>query len=130
MLPSGWRGMPTGPQASNRPSCLRRNLPAPNHSACSPRCSFPHRAADSLNFPFAGFHHIKQQPQSMSNPLDATKLLAENNVHRLVLQATLVPVTGDLFQPAGFPDIGHVIYDAPRKDGSKEKICVVDSAAS
>lgn len=66
----------------------------------------------------------------MSNTLDTTALLADANIHRLVLQATLVPVTGDLFQPAGFPDIGHVIYDAPRKDGSKEKVCVVDSAAS
>lgn len=62
--------------------------------------------------------------------LDTTALLADANTHRLVLQATLVPVTGDLFQPAGFPDIGHVIYEAPRPDGSKEKVCVVDSAAS
>jgi CRISPR-associated protein Csb1 len=62
--------------------------------------------------------------------LNTTALLADANTHRLVLQATLVPVTGDLFQPAGFPDIGHVIYDAPRPDGSKEKVCVVDSAAS
>lgn len=62
--------------------------------------------------------------------LNSTALLADANIHRLVLQATLVPVTGDLFQPAGFPDIGHVIYDAPRPDGSKEKVCVVDSAAS
>ncbi len=66
----------------------------------------------------------------MSNTLDTTALLATANAHRLVLQATLVPVTGDLFQPAGFPDIGHVIYDAPRKDGTKEKVCIVDSAAS
>jgi CRISPR-associated protein Csb1 len=66
----------------------------------------------------------------MSNTLDTLALLADANTHRLVLQATLVPVTGDLFQPAGFPDIGHVIYDAPRPDGSKEKVCVVDSAAS
>jgi CRISPR-associated protein Csb1 len=66
----------------------------------------------------------------MSNTLDTTALLATANAHRLVLQAALVPVTGDLFQPAGFPDIGHVIYDAPRKDGTKEKVCIVDSAAS
>jgi len=66
----------------------------------------------------------------MSNTLDTIALLADGSIHRLVLQATLVPVTGDLFQPAGFPDIGHVIYDAPRKDGSKEKVCIVDSAAS
>ena len=66
----------------------------------------------------------------MSNALNTTALLADANCHRLILQATLVPVTGDLFQPAGFPDIGHVIYDAPRKDGTKEKVCIVDSAAS
>lgn len=66
----------------------------------------------------------------MSNTLDTTALLADANLHRLVLQAKLVPVTGDLFQPTGFPDIGHVIYDAPRPDGSKEKVCVMDSAAS
>ena len=66
----------------------------------------------------------------MSNTLDSTPLLADANAHRLVLQAALVPVSGDLFQPAGFPDIGHVIYDAPRKDGTKEKVCIVDSAAS
>src|ERR1700722_2182027 len=89
----------------------------------------------------------------MSTTLNTTTLLADANAHRLVLQATLVPVMGDLFQPAGFPDIGHVIYDAPRPvmeetaEGdkkklvqandtagnplwSKEKVCVVDSAAS
>ena len=75
----------------------------------------------------------QKHQQHMSTTLNTNDLLfGENsaNVHRLVLQATLVPVTGDLFQPAGFPDIGHVIYDAPRKDGTKEKVCVVDSAAS
>jgi CRISPR-associated protein Csb1 len=66
----------------------------------------------------------------MSITLNTTALLADANTHRLVLQAKLVPITGDLFQPAGFPDIGHVIYDAPRPDGSKEKVCVMDSAAS
>jgi CRISPR-associated protein Csb1 len=48
----------------------------------------------------------------------------------LVLTATLEPVVGDRFQPAGFPEIGHVIYKAPRKDGSIENVCIVDSAAS
>jgi CRISPR-associated protein Csb1 len=48
----------------------------------------------------------------------------------LVLIATLEPVAGDRFQPAGFPEIGHVIYKAPRKDGSTENVCIVDSAAS
>jgi len=49
----------------------------------------------------------------------------------LIIRAWLQPV-GDLdrFQPSGFPEIGHVIYDAPRSDGSKEKVCIVDSPAS
>jgi CRISPR-associated protein Csb1 len=36
----------------------------------------------------------------------------------------------DRFQPAGFPEIGHVIYKAPRKNGAVEHVCIVDSAAS
>lgn len=48
----------------------------------------------------------------------------------LVLTATLEPVVGDRFQPAGFPEIGHVIYKAPRKDNKTESVCIVDSAAS
>jgi len=53
----------------------------------------------------------------------------------LIIKATLKPI-GDLdrFQPAGFPEVGHVIYDAPRTDGNgsrfKEKVCIVDSPAS
>ncbi len=48
----------------------------------------------------------------------------------LILTATLEPVAGDRFQPAGFPEIGHVIYKAPRKNGTIEHVCIVDSAAS
>jgi len=49
----------------------------------------------------------------------------------LVITADLEPVAGlDRFQPAGFPEIGHVIYKAPRGDGSEESVCIVDSAAS
>jgi CRISPR-associated protein Csb1 len=48
----------------------------------------------------------------------------------LVLTATLEPIAGDRFQPAGFPEIGHVIYKAPRKHNKTENVCVVDSAAS
>ena len=53
-----------------------------------------------------------------------------NGESPLVLTATLEPIAGDRFQPAGFPEIGHVIYKAPRKDGSIEHVCIVDSAAS
>jgi len=49
----------------------------------------------------------------------------------MVIKARLKPVGDqDRFQPAGFPEIGHVIYDAPRQNGLKEKVCIVDSAAS
>ncbi len=53
-----------------------------------------------------------------------------NGESPLILTATLEPIAGDRFQPAGFPEIGHVIYKAPRKDGSVEHVCIVDSAAS
>jgi CRISPR-associated protein Csb1 len=62
--------------------------------------------------------------------LDPTALLKDAKRHRLVLEATLTPVSGDRFQPAGFPEIGHVIYKAPRPDNKTEEVCVVDSAAS
>lgn len=62
--------------------------------------------------------------------LTPANLLASGD-HRLTLQARLAPTAGrDRFQPAGFPEIGHVIYDSPRPDGTKEKVCIVDSAAS
>ncbi|MGE5568463.1 MAG: type I-U CRISPR-associated protein Cas7 [Rhodospirillales bacterium] len=49
----------------------------------------------------------------------------------LVLFAVFEPVAGlDRFQPAGFPEVGHVIYKAPRKNGGVENVCIVDSAAS
>lgn len=49
----------------------------------------------------------------------------------LIIRAWLEPVAGmDRFQPAGFPEIGHVIYDAPRANGQIEKVCIVDSPAS
>ena len=49
----------------------------------------------------------------------------------LVLFAYFEPVAGlDRFQPAGFPEVGHVIYKAPRKSGDIENVCIVDSAAS
>ena len=51
----------------------------------------------------------------------------KDKANRLVIQATLKPVAGKTrFQPAGFPEIGHVIYDAP----GGRKVCIVDSAAS
>jgi CRISPR-associated protein Csb1 len=59
-----------------------------------------------------------------------TALLSDATRHRITLKASLMPVAGDRFQPAGFPEIGHVIYRAPRPDRSTEDVCIVDSAAS
>jgi CRISPR-associated protein Csb1 len=66
--------------------------------------------------------------------LDPGMLLKDDGPLRLTLVAKLRPASGlDRFQPAGFPEIGHVIYDAPRReDGNAtyEPVCIVDSAAS
>lgn len=67
----------------------------------------------------------KKSPPNKLTPADVLK-----GESPLVLTATLEPIVGDRFQPAGFPEIGHVIYKAPRKDGSTENVCIVDSAAS
>lgn len=60
------------------------------------------------------------------------QLLARDGPACLVIKARLKPVAGlDRFQPAGFPEVGHVIYDAPPKDKKGvRKVCIVDSAAS
>ena len=64
------------------------------------------------------------------HPLDPSVLLSGTDL-RLTLHASLKPASGlDRFQPAGFPEIGHVIYDAPRPGDSVQKVCIVDSAAS
>lgn len=65
-----------------------------------------------------------------NNALDPQKLL-DNGAHRLTLHAILAPTGGrDRIQPAGFPDVGHVIYDSPQSNGTTQKVCIVDSAAS
>lgn len=65
---------------------------------------------------------------------NTTELLKSDGPVCMVISATLKPVGGtDRFQPAGFPEVGHVIYDAPRMDNgraTKEKVCIVDSSAS
>ena len=59
------------------------------------------------------------------------KTLLDSGAHRLTLHAILAPTGGrDRIQPAGFPDVGHVIYDSPQSDGTVKKVCIVDSAAS
>ena len=68
---------------------------------------------------------------STSLKLNPAELLSDKAVLRLVVRAQLVPADGrDRFQPAGFPEVGHVLYDAPTKDGQVQKVCIVDSAAS
>ena len=59
-----------------------------------------------------------------------SELLGPSGPMCLVVTATLTPVGNlDRFQPAGFPEIGHVLYKAPRGAGT-EDIGIVDSAAS
>jgi CRISPR-associated protein Csb1 len=59
------------------------------------------------------------------------KLLDTEGPVCLIIRALMGVAGGlDRFQPAGFPEVGHVIYDAPRSDGPPEKICIVDSPAS
>jgi CRISPR-associated protein Csb1 len=59
------------------------------------------------------------------------KLLDPKGPVCLIIQAQMGVAAGlDRFQPAGFPEVGHVIYDAPRSDGRSEKVCIVDSPAS
>lgn len=60
------------------------------------------------------------------SPISPAELLASTQ-NRLVILAKLAPIAGKTrFQPAGFPEIGHVIYNAP----DNQKVCIVDSAAS
>jgi CRISPR-associated protein Csb1 len=67
---------------------------------------------------------------TLESLLSVHKLLDPDGPVCLIVQATMGIAAGlDRFQPAGFPEIGHVIYDAPRKGGA-EKVCIVDSPAS
>ena len=70
-------------------------------------------------------------PEDQNSPIVLTPGSVLQGASPLVLIATLRPVAGlDRFQPAGFPEIGHVIYKAPRKGGGVENVCIVDSPAS
>lgn len=57
-------------------------------------------------------------------PLDLTPL---NDHPRLLIEATLKPVQGARFQPTGFPNLGHAIYESPDGEG---RIVLVESAQS
>ena len=54
-------------------------------------------------------------------------LSALKNEPRLLLEAKLRPVQGSRFQPTGFPNLGHAVYDSPNGDG---QIVLVESAQS
>lgn len=57
-------------------------------------------------------------------PLDFTALTA---APRLLLEAVLSPVQGTRFQPTGFPNLGHAVYDSPDGQG---RTVLVESAQS
>ncbi len=70
-----------------------------------------------------------------TQPLNLNNLLQQDGPVCLIIQADMKTVGNeDTFQPAGFPQIGHVIYKAPRKDHNGnpavEDVCIVDSPAS
>jgi len=73
----------------------------------------------------------KVESQSSLDAFNLNEFVCDKGPLRMVIQAELRPVADiDRFQPAGFPEIGHVIYPAPRQDGTIEHVCIVDSAAS
>ena len=49
------------------------------------------------------------------------------NAPRLLLEARLRPVQGTRFQPTGFPNLGHAVYESPNGDG---QTVLVESAQS
>lgn len=57
-------------------------------------------------------------------PLDLTLL---DGQPRLLIEATLQPVQGSRFQPTGFPNLGHAVYESPEGQG---RIVLVESAQS
>ena len=57
-------------------------------------------------------------------PLDLSAL---DNAPRLLIEASLKPVQGTRFQPTGFPNLGHAVYDSP--DG-RGRTVLVESAQS
>ena len=56
--------------------------------------------------------------------IDLTSLA---NEPRLLLEARLRPVQGTRFQPTGFPNLGHAVYDSPNGTG---QTVLVESAQS
>lgn len=51
--------------------------------------------------------------------------------HRWLYEVELEPAIGDRFQPTGFPDLGHAVYDIPARDGKgSRRALLVESAQS
>ena len=57
-------------------------------------------------------------------PIDLSLL---KNEPRLLIEARLRPVQGSRFQPTGFPNLGHAVYESPNGDG---QTVLVESAQS
>ncbi len=57
-------------------------------------------------------------------PLDLTPL---DGAPRLLIEADLKPVQGSRFQPTGFPNLGHAVYESPDGQG---RTVLVESAQS
>jgi CRISPR-associated protein Csb1 len=57
-------------------------------------------------------------------PLDLSAL---KDAPRLLIEAELRPLQGTRFQPTGFPNLGHAVYDSPDGQG---KMILVESAQS
>ena len=57
-------------------------------------------------------------------PLDLSPL---ENEPRLLVEAALEPVQGSRFQPTGFPNLGHAVYESPDGQG---QLVLVESAQS
>ena len=57
-------------------------------------------------------------------PLDLSSL---ENEPRLLVEAALEPVQGGRFQPTGFPNLGHAVYESPDGQG---QLVLVESAQS
>jgi CRISPR-associated protein Csb1 len=59
------------------------------------------------------------------------ELLTAEGPTCLVIHTWLEPVAGlNRFQPAGFPEVGHVLYDAPHAKDGLQRVCIIDSPAS
>jgi len=57
-------------------------------------------------------------------PLDLSAL---KDTPRLLIEADLKPVQGTRFQPTGFPNLGHAVYESPNGNG---RMLLVESAQS